>query len=205
MHYCEKTQSFHSREYRDALTLGHGLPTPMNYPTEDENGYPLVTEFGFSTYRDTQRISIQEMPERSPAGQLPRPIDIILDDDLVDKTKPGDRIAIVGVYRTVGGGHGGTSGNFKTLLLGNHVHLLNKDISVLNYTDDDISNFKNLPRKYKKSILDLLAQSVAPSIYGHDYIKKAVVLQLLGGAEKNLANGTHIRGYVTTFYFCLTH
>ena len=47
-------------------------------------------------------IYIQEMPERSPAGQMPRPIDVICDEDLVDKVKPGDRVIIVGTYRSRG-------------------------------------------------------------------------------------------------------
>jgi len=53
------------------------------------------------------------MPERSPAGQLPRPIDVILDDDIVDKCKPGDRVQIVGVYRSVGKSSGSMSATFR--------------------------------------------------------------------------------------------
>lgn len=104
---------FETREYRDALTIGHGMPTGATYPKEDENGNPLTTEYGFCVYRDNQKISLQEMPERAPAGQLPRPVDVILDDDLVDTVKPGDRVAIVGLYRSVGNNQGGQSATFK--------------------------------------------------------------------------------------------
>lgn len=174
------------------------MPTSAVYPTQDENGNPLTTEFGYSVYRDHQTISIQEMPEKAPAGQLPRSIDVIMDDDLVDRVKPGDRVQLVGLYRALGNRNASSSSStFRTLIIANNVILLsskvNGGIAQMTITDTDVRNINKLSKK--KNIFELLSRSLAPSIFEYEYIKKAILLLLLGGIEKNLDNGTHIRGY----------
>ncbi|KAI5477407.1 hypothetical protein MNV49_006398 [Pseudohyphozyma bogoriensis] len=199
IHFCPSTSNFHKRVYTDQLSSAAATGAPItsaNFPTQDENGNPLEIEHGLSTFMDSQNIMIQEMPERAPAGQLPRSVEVVLEDDLVDKCKPGDRLQIVGIYRSLGAGHGGGSATFKTLIVANHIVLLSAKsgagIAQATLTDTDIRNINKISKK--KNVFDLLSQSLAPSIFGHDHIKKAILLLLLGGMEKNLANGTHIRG-----------
>ena len=56
----------------------------------------------------------------------------------------------------------------------------------------DIKHIKSVAKR--DDVFTVLSRSLAPSIYGHSYIKKALLLMLLGGCEKNLENGTHLRG-----------
>ncbi|ROW05223.1 hypothetical protein VSDG_00415 [Cytospora chrysosperma] len=196
VHYNETENKFHFREYRDQ-TMTNGVTTNSVYPQEDEKGNPLMTEYGWCTYRDHQTISIQEMPERAPAGQLPRGVDVILDDDLVDTVKPGDRIQMVGIYRTLGNRNTNhSSALFKTIILANNIVLLASKsgggIATAPITDTDLRNINKIAKS--KNLFEMLSQSLAPSIFGHDHIKKAILLMLLGGMEKNLENGTHLRG-----------
>ena len=197
VHWNERKNKFHFREYQDQTMTANGAASSSVYPTVDDEGNPLITEYGFCTYRDHQTISIQEMPERAPAGQLPRGVDVIMDDDMVDRVKPGDRIQLVGIFRSLGSRNAGQgSSTFKTLILANNVILLSSKsgggIAQAAITDTDIRNINKISKQ--KRVFDLLSQSLAPSIYGHDYIKKAILLMLLGGMEKNLDNGTHLRG-----------
>lgn len=193
VHYCPATKKTIERRYSDLTTLV-AFPSSSIYPTKDEENNPLETEYGLSVYKDHQTITIQEMPEKAPAGQLPRSVDVILDDDLVDKVKPGDRVQVVGTYRCLPGKKGGyTSGTFRTVLIACNVKQMSKDIQP-SFSAEDIAKIKKFSKTRSKDIFDQLAKSLAPSIHGHDYVKKAILCLLLGGVERDLENGSHIRG-----------
>ncbi|CAH3936399.1 unnamed protein product [Pieris brassicae] len=193
VHYCPATKKVMERKYTD-LTSFEAFPTTAVYPTKDDEGNPLETEYGLSRYKDHQTLTVQEMPEKAPAGQLPRSVDIVCDDDLVDKCKPGDRVQIVGNYRCLPSKQGSfTAGTFRTILIANNITQINKDMN-LNVSLEDIKLCKRLAKRTNSDIFELLSKSLAPSIHGHDYIKMAILCQLLGGMEKILPNGTRLRG-----------
>ncbi|CAG5927877.1 DNA replication licensing factor MCM3 [Menidia menidia] len=193
VHYCPTTKKTMERKYTDMTSLD-AFPSSAIYPTKDEENNPLETEFGLSIYKDHQTITVQEMPEKAPAGQLPRSVDIILDNDLVDLIKPGDRVQVVGTYRCLPGKKGGfTSGTFRTIMIACHVKQMSKEVSP-HLSADDVAKIRNFCRNRSINVFDQLARSLAPSIHGHEYIKKAILCMLLGGVEKVLENGSRIRG-----------
>merc|ERR1712127_676102 len=59
---------------------------------------------------------------------------------------------------------------------------------------EDVKKIKKFAHQKGGDVFDILAASLAPSIHGHEYIKKAVLCMLLGGVEKHLPNGTRLRG-----------
>lgn len=161
-------------------------------PKLSPDGHPYQQEVGLSVYRDTQRITIQEMPERAPTGLLPRAVEVILEGGLVNSTKPGERVRVSALYKPfVKLENGVTSGVVTSILVANHVKRLTKEVSM----DLDPADLKNIKRVVEREdTLELCARSFAPSICGHDLVKRGLILMLLGGREKTLENGTHLRG-----------
>jgi DNA replication licensing factor MCM3 len=104
VHYCEETKQGSVKEYDDQFSLSQRTNLDANFgsakvaqymsntvPTKDMHGNPLSFEYGLSCFKDFQMLLVQEPPERTPVGQLPRSVEVILEEDLVDKVKPGDR------------------------------------------------------------------------------------------------------------------
>lgn len=179
--------------YRDS-TDGFGeLPTTNAIPSHDAADkvkYRML--YGDCEYIDHQVLTVQERPENAPAGQMPCSCEIIVDRDLADSCKPGDRVMIYGVYRIiVNRGTGNPSGVYKPKVIANAVQISGQAIE-FNLSPNDIATCELIAQR--EDVSDLLCRSLAPSIYGHDIIKKALILMLAGGVETNLDSGTHIRG-----------
>ena len=144
VHFCPATSKAQTKDYRDESSLV-GDPTGSAYPTKDEEGNPLETEYGLCDFQNHQTLTIQEMPEHAPMGQIPCSTTVTLDDDLADSCKPGDRVQIVGIYRGMSGQSSGkTTGMFRTTLLATNVRVLTKDVRDENITDEDQDNIKEV-------------------------------------------------------------
>mmetsp|Transcript_9407 Transcript_9407/g.17656 ORF Transcript_9407/g.17656 Transcript_9407/m.17656 type:complete len:764 (-) Transcript_9407:545-2836(-) len=202
VHYSEAKNEFQRREYRDELSPfidATHLPTVNVFPKRDADGNPLRTEYGLCTFSDHQSVTLQEMPESAPVGQLPRSVDVRLEDDLVDTLKPGDRVRICGVYQAYTSKTAPAKGEdqsirFQTVLVANNVIHLGKKLKEPTLTAKDRANIAKLAKQKKPdALLSFLAEGIAPAIFGLEKEKQAILLMLLGGEEKKLGN-TRIRG-----------
>ena len=192
-HFIPATNSGFVQSYQDQYSVeGQGNFSSKLFPTKDAGGNSMSAEYGYCDYKNVQKLIIQEMPERSPTGQIPRSVTIFLEEDLVDKVKPGDRVDVTGLFKCISSHNSATSGVFRTLIVATGIQSINDKTENMRFSPKDIANIKEFSKREDK--FEVLAQSVAPTVQGHKNIKKSVLLQLLGGAEKNLSSGTHLRG-----------
>ncbi|KAL1488417.1 hypothetical protein ABEB36_014890 [Hypothenemus hampei] len=167
---------------------------PNSCPECQSSG-PFSINMEQTVYRNYQKITLQESPGRIPAGRVPRSKDCILLADLCDRCKPGDEVDITGIYTNSYDGSLNVDNGFpvfSTVIFVNH--LLVKDCKqiVQSLTDDDISAIIKMSKDHR--IADRIIASIAPSIFGHDYIKRALALSLFGGEPKNPGHKHKIRG-----------
>lgn len=52
-------------------------------------------------FADRQVLRLQETPDAVPDGQTPQTVSLCVYDELVDVTKPGDRLIVTGIFRSV--------------------------------------------------------------------------------------------------------
>lgn len=165
-----------------------------------------------SDFADKQVIKLQETPDAIPDGQTPHSVSLCAYDELVDVCKAGDRVEVTGIFRSVpvrlNAKRRAIKSLFKTYLDVVHIQKVDKkrlgiDVTTLDgevaeqaakdvdevrrITTDEINQIKGLSQRY--DIYELLAHSLAPSIYEMDDVKKGILLQLFGGTNKTFQKG----------------
>jgi len=142
-----------------------------------------------STFIDYQQIRIQERPEDLPPGQLPRTLNVkLVSRDLVDKARPGDHVAITGVVRAVAPVFP-TAGKLRVFRLhvdANFLDVESKEPETALVSPEDEEEILKLAQD--PWIHRNVMRSIAPSIYGYETIKEAIMYLVFGGIPKHLAD-----------------
>uniref|UniRef100_A0A8D2J1F1 DNA replication licensing factor MCM2 n=1 Tax=Varanus komodoensis TaxID=61221 RepID=A0A8D2J1F1_VARKO len=156
---------------------------------------PFEINMEETVYQNYQRIKIQESPGKVAAGRLPRSKDAILLADLVDSCKPGDEIELTGIYHNNYDGSLNTANGFPvfaTVILANHISKKDNKVAIGELTDEDVKTIVGLSKD--EQIGEKIFASIAPSIYGHEDIKRGLALALFGGEPKNPGGKHKVRG-----------
>ena len=160
-----------------------------------------------SIFTDFQLVRLQELPEDLPAGQLPHYVEVTVMDDLVDRCRPGDRVLLTGIVRIE---HEQIAPQAKTNLFrlrmeGNNIEYLGglagtKDTRTLERMAISGEDEKQIfAIAGKPDAYDKLIASFAPHIYGHEIIKEAILLLIVGSVTKKLDDGSTRRGDINIF------
>jgi len=160
-----------------------------------------------SRFIDFQMVRLQELPEDLPPGQLPHYVDVTVLQDLVDNARPGDRVILTGIVR-IEQEHipsmRGKSGIYRLRIQGNNIEFLggrgtktSRSTEREEISPDEEKIIKSLVTN--PDIYDRLVASFAPHIHGHDLIKEAILLLIVGSKQRVLADGAKIRGDINIF------
>lgn len=148
---------------------------------------------------DAQKIVLEEAPEDLEGGEQPKRLNILLQKDLVSpmsdkKTNPGSKIVVTGIVKEVPItlATGGQSTRFDLMIDANFVDAMQEDYTQINISPEEEQEILDFSRDNTPFMR--LVQSLAPTVYGHDKIKEALILQLLGGARKTSDEGLNSRG-----------
>jgi len=170
---------------------------------EDQGGCGRVSSFklsaNLSTFIDSQKIEIQENPEGLRGGAQPERISVFLEDDLVGEISPGDRVIVNGILHSMQR----RRGTFRLTSFDKTMEALSiesqemafEEVEVTKDDEKEILKTSKDPEIYEK-----MKQSIAPTIYGMDIEKEAIVLQLFGGISKEMPDGTRMRGDIHTLF-----
>ena len=170
---------------------------PSEECTKNNSKGQLFLSTRASKFIPFQEVKIQEMADQVPVGHIPRTLTVHCTGALTRQLNPGDIVDIAGIFLPT------PYTGFRAIRAG----LLTDTYLEAQYItkhkkayDSMILDTRMLRRieQYRNSghMYEYLARSIAPEIYGHLDVKKALLLLLIGGVNKDMGDGMHIRGEI---------
>jgi len=145
------------------------------------NSTLFIMEEKESKWDDYQELIIQENPDDSEIGTVPRTYKVVLvGRHLVNKCKAGDMINLTGVLSVESIGRG-TTRVYNWFIIGNYIDILTKDAFSAEISPEDVIILEEWSKNPK--IKEILINSIFPSIYGWEEEKYGLTLCLFGGVE----------------------
>ncbi len=148
---------------------------------------------------DAQHLTIEESPESLEGGEQPKRISVFLKEDLVEpkmekRTTPGSRVRAIGVIKEIPImlKSGMQSTRYNLIMESNFIEPMDETFEEVEVGREEEEKIKTLAKD--PEIYNKLINSIAPSIYGHDDIKAALILQMVGGIKKIGVDKTVTRG-----------
>lgn len=150
---------------------------------------------------DAQVLTIEEASDNLHGGEQPKRMTIFLKEDLVDpnmemRTTPGSRVKIIGILKEIAitTGSGAMLTRFDLAIESNNVIPMEESFEDIDINEEDERAIRELAADPK--LVSKMVDSIAPSIWGHRNVKKALAFQLFGGVKKTRSDGTKMRGDV---------
>ncbi len=148
---------------------------------------------------DAQVLTIEEASDNLSGGEQPKRMSVFLQEDLVDprmeiRTTPGSRVKIIGVLKEIAlsSSSGAMLTRFDLAVESNNIIPMDESFEDVDVSEEDERTIRELAAD--PQIVDKMVKSIAPSIWGHTNVKKALALQLFGGVQKRRSDGTRMRG-----------
>lgn len=180
----------------NVLQLGSSFKEPMRCGCGRKGKFRMISK----ELVDAQSLVLEENPEKLTGGEQPKRMRVFLQDDLVSpigekKTNPGNKIRVIGQVKEVPiiSKIGGTSTRYDLLVEANYVEGVEETFLELEISPKEEKVILELSKEANRSYQRFI-DSIAPSIYGHEKIKEALLLQLMGGTQKTRSDGVVSRG-----------
>ncbi|KAH9260688.1 hypothetical protein BASA81_001155 [Batrachochytrium salamandrivorans] len=155
----------------------------------------------YSQFVKFQEVKIQELPDQVPIGNCPRSLMVECRGETTRACTAGDVVNVVGIFlpekpRTNRFRPGASGGSLISSTYLRCMSITKEKRLELNLlaNEGDLDELIRSERALGHSMYDRLAKSIAPEIYGHLDVKKAILLQLVGGVDNCTEDGMKIRG-----------